>query len=269
MASQDIGKLGPSDGQPILFNWRWYYSFPDLPMWALIFALLVAPKSNRAKQAWFILIPLLLLVGVWQLPAMSIFMNPSGAEGFGFLVGSGAFGWSVILLIRHWLGNINRFFTFFLFVGVMLAAFALSYLCQFNDAENAGAMSILYAAFTTVVVLAMSISGFMCRKKYAPWRFLIWLLIWMGVLSTVLMLAYVILLTTLEKAFSGEDLIILIPVAAILGSMLYALNLPFLILAFNSPFYRERFVKVFDVGRLQNGVGNANAVESAGGKLPG
>ena len=58
VASQDIGPLGAKDGSPVTFPWRWYYSVPTLPLWALIVLLLVVPKANRHRQAWLILIPL-------------------------------------------------------------------------------------------------------------------------------------------------------------------------------------------------------------------
>jgi hypothetical protein len=37
------------------------------------------------------------------------------------------------------------------------------------------------------------------------------------------------------------------------GGILYLLNLPFLILAFNSPFYRARFEKMFPIAPADHG----------------
>ena len=66
VASQDIGSLGPKDGSPTIFHWRWYYNFPLLPCWAILLVLLLAPKANRNRQAYLILIPMGIAILFWR-----------------------------------------------------------------------------------------------------------------------------------------------------------------------------------------------------------
>jgi hypothetical protein len=93
----------------------------------------------------------------------------------------------------------------------------------------------------------MMLTSYFCGKKNSPPFFFGWLLFWVGVLSVGLMLSYGLLMMILIPGLRdlGQMLIALIPATAILGGILYLVNLPFLVLAFNCPFYRERFENIF------------------------
>ena len=96
--SQDLGQLGPRDGPPVVFHWRWWYHVPSLPLWAILLLLLVVPKANRHRQAWLILIPLGLVLLVWRMPA-TLFSLPDGAtETMGFFVVSLVMAWTMVWL---------------------------------------------------------------------------------------------------------------------------------------------------------------------------
>jgi hypothetical protein len=50
VASQDIGAVGPRDGQPVVFDWRWYHYLPGLPVWIVVFVvLLLLRRAWRAR----------------------------------------------------------------------------------------------------------------------------------------------------------------------------------------------------------------------------
>jgi hypothetical protein len=262
VASQDIGPLGSHEGPPVAFHWRWYYHLPALGLWALLLVLLVAPKANRRREAWLILAPLGLVLLVWRMPAVLFGMSDSATETLGFFVVSGTMAWSMVWLLGPWLANGRRYVTFLLSLATMLAAGLLSYGCCFPGTEDLAEVLTYYGLCVATLLLAMMSTGYFCRKNYSPPRFLRRLIVWnvvaaLGVLLTfVLIVTIVVIVVTIinygHVLHSVRDLVqpaILVVVAsAALGGILYLLNLPFLILAFNSPLYEDRFERMFHVG---------------------
>ena len=254
VASQDIGSLGPKEGTPVLFHWRWYYSVPTLPIWALILLLLILPKANRQAQAWLILIPLGLVLVVWRMPATLLSVPDGPTETLSFYVASVAMAWSVVWLLGHWLAIRNRIVTFFLALGTMLAVGLLSHYCHYEDADGLASSLISCGIACVILLLAMMLTSAICRKGYSPRKFCLWLLLWMGVAALGVLLSAAaigaIVLMILQPGVEiGAQLARMVIVAAIgsafVGGILYVSNLPFLILAFKSPFYQDRFESIF------------------------
>ncbi len=221
----------------------------------LIVFLLIVPSENRNRQAWLILIPVVLLPGILCLPAISRLMDPLTAEMVGFLIGTGVLAWSVVWLMGHWLGGGRRRRTFWLILVVMLAIGLLSCFCQFEDADDLAPLLIIYSLCVFDLLLAMMLAGYFCRKKYTPQRFLGLLLLWVGATAIGLAATFGILsiVTTFDLQYTAIITIIFIPVSLLLGGIIYLINLPFLILAFKSPFYRERFERIFINGKGRQG----------------
>ncbi len=263
MASQDLGQLGPKDGSPVLFHWRWYYHEPALPLWALIVLLLLVPKANRHRQAWLILIPLVLVLVVWRMPTRLLSMSDGSTETLGFFVVSGALAWTMVWLLGHRLASRSRIVTFFLTAGVMLAIGLLSYYCQFEDSNDFLPLAIIFSVCVAILLLAMMITSSFCRKKYSPRRFLAWLIVWNGVVTFTLMMSYGALMMLVQPRLRDllAFMLVAVPVTLLLAGILYLVNLPFLILAFKSPFYRERFESMFLVKKT--------GAELPSGSIPG
>ena len=255
MASWEISERGTSISQPVFLQWHWYNYFRSLPIWALIVFLLIVPRENRNRQAWLILIPLVVLPGILYLPAISRLMDPLTAEIDGFLIGTGVLAWSVVWLMGHWLGGGRRRSTFWLILIVMLAIGLLSCLCQFEGADDLVQLLIIYSLCVFDLLLAMMLAGYFCRKKYSTPRFLGFLLLWVGATAVGLAAIFGIFLIviTFDLQAIVTIAIILIPVSLFLGGVIYLINLPFLILAFKSPFYRERFERIFINGQGRQG----------------
>jgi hypothetical protein len=248
VASQTLGEQGSVESAPVFINWGSYYNVPTLPIWALIVLLLVVPKQNRRLQAWLILIPLGLIFLVWDMPARLFNIPDESTELIGFLIVTGVLGWSIVPLIGHWLEGLPRAAAFFAVLGVMLAVgLASACLYHFEDAEDLIPLSIIYIICVLILMLSMVITSYFCGQKNSPPFFFGWLLFWVGVLSIGLMLSYGLLMMILIPGLRdlGRMLIVLIPVAAVLGGIIYLVNLPFLVLAFNCPFYKERFENIF------------------------
>jgi hypothetical protein len=265
VASQDVGQLGPRDGAPVVVAWRWHYVIPDWPLWALLALLLVAPRANRRRQAWLILVPLGLVLIVWRMPATLLSMSDGVTESLGFLVVTGVMGWSMVWLLVPWLALRNRFLAFLSLSAVMLAVGLLSFYCNFADADGLP-LFVVYCLCVLIALLAMMITSLFCRKRCSLGRFLGWLIVWNVAATMGLMLVYGALMAL--AAILMADWRILVHVAMIMvftallvAGVLYALNLPFLILAFKSPFYGDRLERIFRVER-------ARAVSSDSSECP-
>jgi hypothetical protein len=251
VASQDIGQLGPKDGAPVPFHWRWYYHCPAWLLWALLLLSLIVPKANRHRQAWLILIPLGLVLLVWRLPAR-LFSLPDGAtETLDFFVVSVSMAWTMVWLLGHWLAIRNRSITFLLILAVMLAIGLLSHYCHSESSDGLMSSLIGYCLYVVPLPLAMMLAGYSCRKKYSrPW-FCGWLFVWLVAAIIGLMLSYLAILTIM-RGFGlpmVAFVVLVVPVSLLYAGILYLVNLPFLILAFKSPFYGERFETIFRVGK--------------------
>jgi hypothetical protein len=250
VASKAGGEQGSSESQPLVFHWRWYYHVPSWPLGGLIFLLLLVPKANRNRQAWLILAPLGLVLLVWRMPLTLLSAPPSPTETLGFFVVSGAMAWSVVWLLGHRLGTGHRVVTSLLLWAVMFALGLASYFCHFEDTEELAPVSISYAVLVLILLAAMMLAGRRCRKTYAPRRFLLWHLAWLGVLTLTLPLAF--LATLLATGAEFRLVLMVLPITAMslfLGGILCLVNLPFLVLAFKCPLYQERFQKLFRVAK--------------------
>ena len=80
-------------------------------------------------------------------------------------------------------------------------------------------------------------------------QFLGWLVAWIGIVAMALMLLYGVVMMMLMPGleFLGLFVMIVCFSTPFVGGTLYLITLPFVILAFKSPFYRERFEKLFRV----------------------
>jgi hypothetical protein len=260
VASQNLGSPGTVTSEPVVCPWQWYYHFPSLALWGGILSLLVVPKANRDRRAWLILGPLLLVILLWPMSATLLSLPPSVAEGFGFVVVTGALAWSAVWLLGDWLARRQRFVAFLAALGVILALGALSYGCQFGF--EPGEDLVLLAAYGCsglFLLLAMLRSRGSGRGEYRPGAFLGRLLAALGLLPVVAILVWIGAMAIASDAprdaslLSPDAIRAVIMIAAVaLGwaILIYLFNLPFMLLAFNSPFYRERFQKLF---RLSTG----------------
>jgi len=240
----------------VLFHWRWWYHVPSLPLWAIVFLLLVVPKANRHRQAWLIVIPLGLVLLVWRMPATLLSWPDESTERLGFFVVSGAMAWSMVWLLGRWLGTRYRIITMVFIWAVMFAIGLVSFYCHFADAMYLAPYLILYGVGVGILLLAMMFTANLCRRTFSAAKFLGWLLLWNVVVIVGLMMVYGALIMIVQPSLRNiaAFAVIIIPVTLLLGSILYLPSLPFLILALRCPFYRERFEKLFHIEKTPEAV---------------
>jgi hypothetical protein len=249
VASQDIGPLGPRESEPVMIQWNWGYSFPFLPLWAILL-LLFALKSNRHRQAWLILLPLGLVLLVWRMLAVLFSIPDEAVESIGFFVESGVLGWTAVWLLGHWLGTRHRSLSFLMIWGAMFAIDLGAFYCHFEDYREIAPLLIGFGLGSAVLPLAMLLSSFFCRGKYSPLRFSLWLLLWTAVITLVLMLVFFFVMMLNNQPnwdILGFILFMLTLYSVFLTGLVYLINLPFMILAFKSPFFANRFEQLFRI----------------------
>ena len=139
--------------------------------------LLVGPKANRHRQAWLILVPLGLVMAVWQMPFRLFSIPSSGADNMGFFITAGAMAWTVLGLIGHWLARLPRLSKFLAAFGTMIAVAVVSHGCDYGigGLPVFGPSLVMYVILAFVPVMAMGLSGFSCRRHYSPRRLMGWL----------------------------------------------------------------------------------------------
>lgn len=245
IASADIGELGQKEGTAVVYNWRWYYSIPGLALWVVLIAAFIFIKANRNPQALLILAPLLILNLLWLLFKKVLGMSSSDAQQFDVLFQSISIGIAVLWLIAHKLGGFNGFVRFCLSLCILavIAVFGtLSYRTGFSGETSL--FLVLLVFMNIILLLAMTASGWLCKRQYLPVRYMLWLGLCTLFGSAVAMIGVFII--GMLFIFPGQPKLMSVifdvaGVGLIFGVCLYVLNLPYMILAFRSSFFRERF----------------------------
>ncbi len=232
------------------FPWRWWYRVPSLGLWALIGVLLVVRRANRRWQAWLVLVPPVVVLLLWQMLAALLealaSMPTSVAESFGFFVVSGVLGFTALWLLADWLLRPSRALASLVALAIMLAAGAVAYQGYFGAELTDNVYLLIPYGVSIVVLLAAIVLAAICSGSYRPVRFTAWLALWsvVGAVVAMLLTVGVVAIVNPAEIPVGNLALLLLPVLVmgpIGGAILYVFSLPFMILAFNCPFYRKRF----------------------------
>ena len=104
---------------------------------------------------------------------------------------------------------------------------------------------VMLAFLSLTVLVATTIAGRLCRGRYRLVCYMLWLGLWSVLASMVGMSGFYIVgslvMSGRLEANSLQMLLILSVYGGVVGAFLYLLNLPFMILAFVNPLFRERF----------------------------
>jgi len=244
VASADIGKLGTKEGLAVTYNWKWYYNIPSVILWVILFGAIILTKANRNPRTLLIILPLLAVNLIWfgfvkllNFPSLTIMQ-------FNLLFNSLTVGITLLWLLAHKLGNRNRFITFLLALIIMIVISIIGQATNGKFSEQ----TIIFLSFIIVLSLAVLISfvlaGWRCRTNYNGLRFILWLALWSIIASLAAMMIFMVFAWIVQRPPINMLKSILLQVlimGLVTGLLLYAINLPFMILAFYSPFFRERF----------------------------
>ena len=244
VASCDIGGLGPKEGTPVSYYWNPLYNIFGVLPWLLLVAAFVLFKENRKLQALWILLPVILFRLLWA--ALSALMGiPSEASTmFIALVDCLLIGFVLNWLLAERIGNRNRFITWFLAGLIFGLAFGAT-LVNLGFGKEAIQISIFIGLTVGILLVSFVLAGFMCRKKFGPMRFSIWMAVWVLFLTNgfFMVVAFIQILMS-HISFTTMFLQVLM-VGFIYAGILIGGLLPFEILLFVNHFWRKRFEAVF------------------------
>ena len=246
MPFANLGDAGPQQGEAVNFNWKWSYSAPGLVIWLALILALVLPKANRDLRILLIFIPLVIVNLLWLAFKEISGMPSSSASQFDTVFHSMAVGIAVWWLVANYFDRFRGFVRFLMAFGTLVAVACLGILSYSTEFSNEAALLLALFAFLAITMLgATTTAGKLCRGKYRPLCFMLWLALWTILGSLFATFGFFIVGTFIMSSGSGPDILqailMLSFVGLILGLFLYVLNLPFMILGFANPFFRERF----------------------------
>jgi hypothetical protein len=250
VAVSDLGGLGAREGSPAVYNWTLPNLLPVLLPWLFLLLLLLL-KPNRCAQAWWIWVPVgcVAALGAALQSEMS-FVPSSLLDILGGAVGAIGFGLAAVWLVSGYLGWKHRLLAW-LGIWLTLGSVSLLALGIRQGLEGMGPEmvqgAILLLAGATVISVAITLAGLLCRGGYARFRLCGWLIaallvVWLLVIGPFFIVAMM---------FSPGN----VPVLALIGTVLsvagisFGTVLPFLILSFANAFYRERLKALLHLGR--------------------
>ena len=252
--SANLGDVGPREGEASLYEWRWYYSALGSLPWLVLVAAIVGLKANRSPRILLILMPLAVVNLLYLLLTKLSGMTSSSAMQFDLLFQSLVIGVTLLWLVAPALGRrgVVRVVVAFVLLVAVTGVSIVSYGTM--SSEETTMFLALLSLLGGVVVLAPVATTRLCRGRYRPVPFMLWLGVWMTIGGVVAVLgAFALLISLLGSGPSASEIprVILQAMLAgsILGLCLYVLSLPYLLLGFASPFFRTRLQACLNLDR--------------------
>lgn len=251
---QNIGPMGPREGKAVVYDWPLYFHLARFGLMLILVALLCR-APNRARGAWRVLLPALLmpLVCSWGFTMTGVSQNA------GFLNDSVVivfFALAALWLLADKLGDLPRLATL-IYAAWLLGLAGIAGLIGVSGlGVNLGLIPTGFSAAILLfaAIIAMAGAGVACRKRYSPLRYMLsfFVVLVPGVGGALTFIVGCLML--LPRLFSGSGISsrylyyhfseLLMP-GLIGGTALFVLLLPFLALAIWQPLYRARFNAIF------------------------
>jgi hypothetical protein len=255
VASQDIGELGPKEGKAVIYNWKWYYNILPLLLLITLVLLIVFVRANHTPRAWLIFVPLLIVNLLWSLFSKVLGVGSANTAVFSVLFHSYTVGIASLWLLGHKIANRSRFITFLLALAIMAIAGLIGIISYgISDFSNEGlAILICLGVLAFTILLGFVLAGWRCRKRYSNLHFMLWLALWCVVVCVAGMLVFYSIMFTIDRPSISLFTILfqLLTVGLIFGLCAYVIIVPYMILAFRSSFFRQRFYDCFHLPAME------------------
>jgi hypothetical protein len=212
--------------------------------WLLLLAAFVLCKENRRWPALWILLPVVIFRLLWAgFTALSKIPSDTSAL-FVAIINCILTGFVLNWLLAERIGNRNRFVTWLLAWLVFILALAMT-LFTLGIRMEAFQVSVTTVLTVGILLLSFALAGFMCRKKFRPVRFSLWMALWV-LLTTSAFFIGVAAIQAMMIDYSFMRLLLqVLMVSLVYALLLIAAMLPFEIVLFVNHFWRKRFDSVF------------------------
>lgn len=240
MAVNDLQGLGAKNGPVVTHLWTRPNVLPPLLPWLAVLLLLVL-KPNRTARAWWIWLPLGVVAGLASSATAQLETLPSElVRSLGQNYTSLAFGAAAVWLLSPHLQHPLRFagFVKILLTCAAMTAFAHIVRADWEEGFETFAHLVFVGVCALVTVAALSLSGLVARHRYRP--------VGIALSSLVFVVAFWLMISMpfflVVSVGQGIGLWLeFFTVVLSLAAVTFATLLPFLLLAYASSFYRERF----------------------------
>jgi hypothetical protein len=234
--------LGETDGAPIEVEWAPPSKVPSLLPWIVLLALL-ALKRNRTPDAWYVLAPVILIVGLdASRNLLANMMDPDGLDMFLVTGRIMILSLAAMWLLLPWLKSAHPIITLSKTIPLLSVVSIMMAFGGRGRHEMFGTefllLLLLSGMLGVALPLVLMLSGWRCKHRYSPWRFLVWTTIWSfaGAALVLIPLAVIAIISS-----SSPPFLELLAALGICTAVIIGLLLPFLILSFVNAFHRDRF----------------------------
>jgi len=234
--------MGPQQGQATSFNWKWYYSAAGLLIWMVLITAILLPRTNRDLRILLIFVPIVVVNLLWWFFMKLANMNSMDAAQFGVIFDSATVGVAVLWLLANWLARFGGAVRFFLSFGTVVIVGGLGTFCEFS--KDMALFLALFVLMALTMLVAMTSSRKLSGGKYRPVCFMLWLALWTLLISLVATSGFIGVGSIIMSSGPSSSIGFLVTfflAGLVFGLFLYVLNLPFMLLGFSHPFFRERF----------------------------
>ncbi|MBN2182388.1 MAG: hypothetical protein JW715_10780 [Sedimentisphaerales bacterium] len=243
--SANLGDLGSQQDLASVFKWKWHYNLPGFIAWFVLIAAIALRKSNHNINTLAIFLPIAVLNLLWLIFIKVISMPSSAESQYSVVIQSMVIGIAILWLTADFICKFGGFVRFMLSFGIMIVTAGLGILSYSNSfSMEIILFLVLSACMTFALLIAVTISRRFCRKKYSPLRFMLWHVLWMIILGPFATLIFFIIGSLIFSSWPSRLIMQLISVSLIglvFGLLIYVINLPYMLLGFVNPFFRERF----------------------------
>jgi hypothetical protein len=245
-AVADLGGLGAEEGPAVAYNAILASVLPSILPWLLVL-LLFLPKANRGAQAWWVLVPLVIIAGTSGLiDGIGEFSATSPTVVFLEVLTALAFGLTVTWLLAPYVRRSHRLLTLLVTLLTLAAGSMVVFLLRRGwDQEwgrGGGAIAIVILLCTVALSVALCLAGLVCRRRYSRRRLFFWLL---GLMAGLwLLIGTPFYVAALMGQGGGPTFLQFCLAVLVLLGLSFGPLLPFLVLGFSNGFYGERLKRL-------------------------
>jgi hypothetical protein len=213
-------------------------------IWLVLILAIFVPKSNRKLCVLRIFIPLGVVLLLWSLYKWFIDMTSLEAKQWDLLLQSFVISLVILWLLAKQFEAFSGFVRLFLALGVFAVVAVLGITSNYLGSFRESIILVVFLISSGLILLfAMIAASKLCKGLYLPKHFMLWLVLFMPVCGIIAMIGCVIVSVIIMHSVPPlKALLSQVPIIGLcFGLLIYVINLPFMILPFGDPFFRERF----------------------------
>ena len=254
--SQDIGRLGPKQGEPATVQMPLSDAGRGAFLWLVLVGLLILCPANRTRHVWSLFF---MTVGIcvflqaieYGLSRFFIFhlhikFCSVMSEALQFL----AVSWAILLCVSHWIRTRFAFVRFIWLLVVLVGLGCIAALLNPWTFLPGTIYPLLYCVCVCIFWTGHAVVRYVIKKLISPRRYMRWLTAWCLFIGWVPILALGTIQYVLSRSVQLQSTMELFRMSIFFCSLLcipYAISACFLLFAGNNTFWKERLDRCFEL----------------------